>query len=163
MELQNEYFRSTVLRHPLYAMERFAMNALAMVGVPNDRLVRLCLENPPDLEGGSLQARLSWLWEVGPLSLFLVMGTLVSLGGLICLPWLLIQARLWDPYRRSILACLVTVVLYQWGISSLIQYQADRYRIPMIPFLAISLSLGLLQVRSRKKEPMKAASGLNGP
>jgi hypothetical protein len=79
------------------------------------------------------------------------MGMLVSLGGMVCLPWVLIRARRWDAFRRSILACLVTVVLYQWSISSLIQYQADRYRIPMIPLLAISLSLGVLQVTSRKK------------
>ncbi|MCI0657847.1 MAG: hypothetical protein L0170_12360 [Acidobacteria bacterium] len=151
MQLQTDYFRQVVRRHPFYALERYSLNALAMVGVPNDRLVRLCLENPPEFKGGSLLARLSWLREVGPLSLLLVMGMLVSLGGMVCLPWVLIHARLWDPFRRSILACLVTVVLYQWGISSLIQYQADRYRVPMIPLLAISLSLGVLQMTSREK------------
>jgi len=151
MQLQNDYFRRTLARHPFYALERFSLNALARVGVPNDRLVRLCMERPPDLAGGSLLARLSWLREVGPLSLLLVTGMVVSLGGIACLPWMTIRARTWDPFRRSVWACLVIVVLYQWGISSLIQYQADRYRIPMIPLLAISLTLGLLALAPRKK------------
>jgi|GEM_PF-2482328 len=150
MALQNDYFHRTVARHPFYALERVSLNALAMVGVPNDRLVRLCLENPPGLEGGSLPARLSWLREVGPLSLLLVMGMAVSLGGIACLPWLSMRARSWDPFRQSLWGCLVLVVLYQWGISSLIQYQADRYRIPMIPFLAISLALGIVDLARRK-------------
>jgi 4-amino-4-deoxy-L-arabinose transferase-like glycosyltransferase len=146
MELQGAYFQRTLARHPFYALERLALNALAMVGVPNDRLVRLCLEHPPNLVGGSLRGRLLWLKEVGPLSLLLVMGMAVSLGGIACLPLLLVRARAWSSFRRALLVCMVTVVLYQWAISSLIQYQADRYRIPMIPLLAISLSLGILQV-----------------
>jgi hypothetical protein len=81
MELQNTYFRETVARHPFFALERFSLNALAMVGVPNDRIVRLCLDAPPALSGGSVGTRLSWLKEVGPISLLLVMGMAVSLGG----------------------------------------------------------------------------------
>jgi 4-amino-4-deoxy-L-arabinose transferase-like glycosyltransferase len=143
MKLQNVYFHQTVARHPFFAMERLALNALAMVGVPNDRLVRLCLEHPPSLVGGSLRARLSWLKEVGPLSVLMVMGMAVSLGGIACLPLLLLRVRAWDSFRRAMLVGVVTVVLYQWAISSLIQYQADRYRIPMIPLLAVSLALGV--------------------
>jgi hypothetical protein len=148
LEQQNAYFRETVARHPFFALERFALNALAMVGVPNDRLARLCTENPPDLPGGSVTVRLSWLKEVGPISLLLVMGMAVSLGGIACLPLLLVR---WDSFPRSVLACLVTVVLYQWAISSLIQFQADRYRIPMIPLLAISLALGVFDTVPRKQ------------
>ena len=144
MELQNAYFREEVAKHPLLAMERFSLNALAMVGVPNDRIVRLCREDPPNFVGGSLGARLVWLKEVGPISVLLVMGMAVSLGGIACLPLLLARARSWDPFHRSFLACLVTLILYQWAISSLIQFQADRYRIPMIPLLAVSLALGVL-------------------
>ncbi|MCI0569021.1 MAG: phospholipid carrier-dependent glycosyltransferase [Acidobacteria bacterium] len=151
MELQNAYFRETVTRRPLFAMERFFLNALAMVGAPNDRITRLCLEDPPDLVGGSVRARLSWLRAVGPLSLLLLLGMVVSLGGIACLPLLLLRGRAWDPFRRSILACLVTVVLYHWGVSSIIQYQADRYRIPMIPLLAVSLALGVFDTVPRKK------------
>jgi len=151
MEQQNAYFRETVARHPFFALERFSLNALAMVGVPNDRLVRLCLENPPDLQGGSVTIRLSWLKAVGPISLLLVMGMAVSLGGIACLPLLLVRSGIWDPFPRSVLVCLVTVVLYQWAISSLIQFQADRYRIPMIPLLAISLALGVFDTVPRRQ------------
>jgi len=140
-----------VARHPFFALERFSLNALAMVGVPNDRLVRLCLENPPDLQGGSVTIRLSWLKAVGPISLLLVMGMAVSLGGIACLPLLLVRSGIWDPFPRSVLVCLVTVVLYQWAISSLIQFQADRYRIPMIPLLAISLALGVFDTVPRRQ------------
>src|SRR5262249_984096 len=81
----------------------------------------------------------------GVVSLFFVMGMVVSLGGIACLPLLLMDVRARNSYFQAMLICIVTVVLYQWGISSLIQYQADRYRIPIIPFLAISLALAILR------------------
>ena len=144
LELQHRYFRETLGRHPVLAARRVALNALVMAGAPNDRLTRLVMESPPDVPGGSISGRLSWLRRVGPLSALLVMGMVISLGGIVFLPVLALRARTWDASRKAMLAALITIALYQWGISSLIQYQADRYRIPMIPLLAISLVVGIL-------------------
>ena len=143
MEAQNAYFHQTLTRHPFFAVERLALNAVALVGVPNHSLALLCLEHPPKFAGGSLRARLIWLWEVGGLSLLLVMGMVVSLGGIACLPLLLVGVRARSSFRQAMLICVAAVVLYQWSISALIQYQADRYRIPMIPLLAISFALAI--------------------
>jgi 4-amino-4-deoxy-L-arabinose transferase-like glycosyltransferase len=144
MAMQNEYFRRVVRSHPFLVARQFLLNATLMVGVPNDRLAVLALEHPPELAGGSVTSRLAWLVATGPLSLLLVLGMMVSLGGLACTPLLLWRSRGWDPHRKSLALAVVAVALYQWGISSLIQYQADRYRIPMMPLLAVSLAVVIL-------------------
>jgi len=159
MEIQSAYFRRTVQSHPLLAARRFLLNAAVMVGVPNDRLVILTSEHPPPLMGGSIEARLAWLRRTGPFALLLVLGMAISLGGIVCLPWLVRRARSWDPHRQSLAFAAAGVVVYQWGIASLIQYQADRYRIPMMPLLAVALAVVVLGAASRKGRWAAAAAG----
>ena len=146
--VQNEFFRTTMARHPLLGIKRAALNAMLMAGVPDDLLVRLCLENPPPFMTGSIGARLSWMRHLGLISCVLLTGMVVSVGGISLLLVHGIRSPHLPPLKRGLLVCVICVILYHLAVSALVQYQADRFRAPIAPLLAISLVLGALGRRT---------------
>lgn len=140
MKIQEDTFRTLVRKHPWLTLARAGRNAVYLAGVPNDLLVRLCLEKPPELAGGSVLLRLRWMAAVGWLSVFLLLGMIVSVAGLISLP--LLAARRGAP-ERTLAALLVALALYHWLLSSAVELQGDRFRAPIVPILAVSLAAAL--------------------
>ena len=53
------------------------------------------------------------------------------------LPLLTVRARQWDPRRRALLVLLSILVVYHLAVAATIRHQAERYRVPLMPLLAI--------------------------
>ncbi len=143
LSLQSGFFRDTVAAHPLAAARLWTVNALLILGVPDNRLAAILLENPPVVPEGQIVARLLWVARLGPLAAQVVLGMAISLGGLASIPWILARWRLWDPRMRSALEFVLLAVLYHAALSSFVTQQAERYRVPVIPFLAMLFVCGL--------------------
>jgi len=142
MEIQDRYFYQTISAHPVTALERIVLNGFLMMGVPDAELSSLVLKRVPPFTGGKVTARLRWLASLGPLSGLLILGMLISLGGLATLPLLVNYARSGNRVEKGLMACLGALVLYHLVLSSFVGHQGERYRLPMIPLLAISLVAG---------------------
>ena len=99
--------------------------------------------------------------RLGILAPVLLLGMVISVGGILFLPAQLLRVPHLDPFRRALLVCVVSVILYHLAVSSHVQYQADRFRVPIIPLLAISLILGALGTKmdgKRSVDPGRTAS-----
>ncbi len=143
VKAREEYFRRVLLKHPVAALERLALGGAGILGVPDSRLPDLILREVPDFQGGSVRGRLTWLWRLGWLGGLLLLGMAVSTGGFLALPLLALRARVWPRDKQAFLALMVLLILYQLLISSFIMYQADRFRVPIVPLLAVALGSAL--------------------
>ena len=143
--IQEAYFLSTLRAHPVAAAKRALLNALFLIGVPDHQLSVLILEQVPPVIEGSVLARLRWMIEVGPLGLLIAAGMAVSLGGLAAIPVIALRARRWGFERKSLFVTMVFVVLYHIALSSLVGYQGERYRVPIIPLLAVLLAIACFE------------------
>ena len=153
MKIQGDYFRRVVSAHPLAAARQFVTNGVLLMGVPDSSLARVLLENPPTVPGGSVRKRILWVGDLGSLGLLITLGMATSLGGLAAIPWLLANWRRWDATTQRLLAFAVVTVVYHMVFSSFVGGQGERYRVPIIPFLALLFTSGLdLLVRGRKSE-----------
>jgi 4-amino-4-deoxy-L-arabinose transferase-like glycosyltransferase len=150
--IQERYFRRAVLSHPSGAALLLAGNGARMMGVPDSLLPDLLLDDPVPIEGGSIGARLAWLGRQGPLGVLLLMGMAVSLGGLAGALFLAWRARRWvDPGRR-VLLLTVLLVGYHVLLACFVGQQGERYRVPVIPLLALLLVSGIAAARRRSRE-----------
>ena len=114
-------------------------------------LSAIVLDAPSAIEGGrSLLGRLRWLREQGMLAGFLVLGVVVSLGGLALAPWLAWRSRRWGSPRKEMLVFLVVLVFYHVLIGCFVGHQSERYRVPVIPLLAILLVAGTFSLWPEK-------------
>ena len=147
VKAREDYFRGVLLKHPVIAMERLALTGTAILGVPDGRLPDLVLREVPDFQGGSVWGRVTWLWRLGWLGGLLVLGMIVSTGGFLALPVLALRARAWSSDKQALLALMVLLILYQLLLSSFVRYQADRFRVPIVPLLAVAFGSALLRDR----------------
>ncbi len=137
------YFRRTVAAHPWAAARQWLTNGVLLMGVPDSLLATILLEHPPSAPEGSVRGRISWLGELGLLTVPVTLGMMISLGGVAAIPWLLVHWNRWTPHMQKVLGFVVITVLYHWGISSFVGHQAERLRVPIIPFLALLLASGV--------------------
>jgi hypothetical protein len=129
--------------HPRAAVERWTLNALYLLGVPDSKLPAMVLPRVPAFTKGSAAARIRWLADLGWLGAWLALGMVVSVGGLLSIPVLAARARRWDRGRRALLALLAALALYQVAFSGFVWHQAERYRVPVIPLCAMMLCAAL--------------------
>ena len=157
---QRRYFHDTVVAHPGAALAQLASSGLLLMGVPDSRLARILLDSPPPVPEGTIAGRLLWMTRLGPFAPLLALGMLASVGGLAAIPWLLAGWRRYDPVTRGTLAFALAVVLYHWVLSSFVTGQGERYRVPLIPCLALLLSagVGLWRERTRAARPVQATN-----
>ncbi|HET8946553.1 MAG TPA: hypothetical protein VFQ07_06190 [Candidatus Polarisedimenticolia bacterium] len=162
MKRQASYFRETVTQHPVAALVEWAYTGLTMMGAPDSWLRAQLTGRPVEIEGhpaefeeGSIGSRLRWLLGTGPLLPLILLGMAVSLGGVLMLPVFAWSARTGSPPLRSFILIVTTVVVYHLVISSFVRYQAERYRVPIIPCLAIVLVVGALAlVTAARRRPV---------
>ncbi|HEV8198541.1 MAG TPA: hypothetical protein VGS03_00810 [Candidatus Polarisedimenticolia bacterium] len=143
MERQASYFRETLLRHPVAAFVEWAYTGVTMMASPDSWLQSQLTGRRIEFEEGGA-ARLKWLFSTGPLLPLILFGMAVSLGGVLLLPVFAWSGRTASPPIRSFTMLMVAVIVYHVVLSSFIRYQAERYRVPIIPCLAIVLVVGAL-------------------
>jgi hypothetical protein len=141
--LRTAYFRQTVTAHPVAAARQWLTNGLFLMGVPDSMLAAILLEHPPTVPEGSVRGRIGWLGELGPLAVPVTLGMMISLGGVAAIPWLLVRWSRWTPHVQRVIGFVVIAVLYHWAISSFVGHQGERYRVPVIPLLALLLASGV--------------------
>ncbi len=152
VKAREDYLRSVLLKHPVAAMERLALTGAGILGVPDSRLPDLVLREAPDFQGGSLWGRLKWLRQLGWLGGLLFFGMVVSTCGFLALPVVALRARGWPPTKQALLGLIALLILYQLLISSFVMYQTDRFRVPIVPLLAVTLASTLLGAGPEKRE-----------
>jgi hypothetical protein len=158
-EIRNRYFVRTIRTHPLAALHEWAVTALHLLGVPDSSLPILILgDRVPPFRKGTTGGRIDWLRRLGVQGVWLAMGMGISLGGFMAMPALWLRARRWDRGRKALLAIVVAAVLYQIAISAFIAHQAERYRVPVIPLLAVMLGVALLGAKGAAHEPVGSES-----
>jgi 4-amino-4-deoxy-L-arabinose transferase-like glycosyltransferase len=143
VRIRHAYFRSTLLHHPLAALGRLAMTGVGILGVPDGRLAAMILPVVPELEGGSVMGRMRRIVRMGWLGGLLLLGMLVSVAGFLSIPLLGMRSRRWSRDKQVLLLLLVLLVFYQLLISSFIMFQGERFRVPVIPLLAVLLGCAL--------------------
>jgi len=143
MDRQASYFRETLLKHPVAAFVEWAYTGATMMAAPDTWLHSQLTGHRIEFEAGGA-ARLRWLLGTGPLLPLILFGMAVSLGGALLLPVFAWSALEDAPPLRWFRILLATVIVYHVILSSFIRYQAERYRVPIIPFLAIVLAVGAL-------------------
>ena len=149
--VQTGYFRDTVVAHPRAAAQQLVTTSLLLMGVPDSSLAAILLEHPPAVPAGSVRNRILWVAELGPLAPFVALGVVISLGGLVAIPGLLASWRRWESMTRKVLAFVVLTVIYHWAFASFVLSQGERYRVPIIPFLALLLTSGLGLLMRRRE------------
>lgn len=137
--IQYEYARGAILANPGAAARELVRNAVFSIGVPDAELPALVLRDPPIIVGGSIRARLDWLFTLGALGAYLCLGVGLSLSAWALLPWL--ARRMWPDGRlRAVFALLAILMLYHTALGATMSGQAARYRVPLIPLLGIVVS-----------------------
>jgi 4-amino-4-deoxy-L-arabinose transferase-like glycosyltransferase len=144
MQARHDYFVSVVTKHPAAALARLSLTAAQGLGVPDGRLPDLLLTEVPGFQGGSVPDRLRWLLRLRWLGAHLLLGMVVSVGGVLALPPLMLRARTWPRAKQALLGLVILPIPYMLLLSALTMFQSGRYRVPVIPLLAITLSCALL-------------------
>jgi 4-amino-4-deoxy-L-arabinose transferase-like glycosyltransferase len=139
VRLRHAYFRRTLLHHPLAALQRLTMTGIGILGVPDGRLAAMILPAVPEHEGGSILGRVRRIGRMGWLGGLLLLGMLVSVAGFLSIPLLGLRSRKWPRDQQVLLLLLVLLVFYQLLIASFIMFQGERFRVPVIPLLAVLL------------------------
>jgi 4-amino-4-deoxy-L-arabinose transferase-like glycosyltransferase len=152
VKAREDYLRGVLLKHPVAAMERLALTGVGILGVPDSRLPDMVLREVPSFQGGSLHGRLKWLQRLGWLGGLLAFGMLVSTGGFMALPVLAVRARAWPPTKQALMGLIMLLIFYQLLISSFVMYQTDRFRVPIVPLLAVTLASTLLGAGPEERE-----------
>ena len=137
------YFRTTLAAHPGVAARQWLTNGIFLIGVPDSMLAAVLLEHPPRALEGSVRGRIGWLGELGLLAVPVTLGMMISLGGVAAIPWLLARWSRWTPHMQKVMGFVVIAVLYHWAISSFVGHQAERYRVPILPFLVLLFASGV--------------------
>ena len=148
MKARHDYFVSVVTRYPAAALARLALTAAQGLGVPDSRLPDLLLRDVPGFQGGSVPDRLRWLLRLRWLGAHLLLGMAVSVGGVVALPPLVLRARAWPREKQALLGLVALLIPYLLVLSAVTMYQSGRYRVPVIPLLAVTLSCALLGRRA---------------
>jgi 4-amino-4-deoxy-L-arabinose transferase-like glycosyltransferase len=143
MDRQASYFREMLLKHPVAAFVEWAYTGMTMMVSPDSWLQAQLSGSRIEFEEGGA-ARLRWLLGTGWLLPLILFGMGVSIGGVLLLPVFAWSARTASPPLRWFTILMVTVIVYHVILSSFIRYQAERYRVPIIPCLAIVLAVGAL-------------------
>jgi hypothetical protein len=141
--LRTAYFRKTVAAHPGAAARQWLTNGILLMGVPDSQLAAILLEHPPRVPEVGVRGRIWWLGELGLLAVPVTLGMMISLGGVVAIPWLLVHWSRWTPHMQKVISFVLIAVMYHWAISSFVGHQGERYRVPIIPFLTLLLVSGL--------------------
>jgi 4-amino-4-deoxy-L-arabinose transferase-like glycosyltransferase len=142
MHRQEDYFRATLTAHPVAAVEEWAYTGVTIIGSPDSWLQAQLTGHLVKTDEGSVLSRLRWLVRTGPLLPVILLGMIISLGGLALLPVFVWQSRTWPSPRRSFALLMATLVVYHLVLASFVRWQAERYRVPIMPCLAIVLLVG---------------------
>ncbi len=65
----------------------------------------------------------------------------ISVAGVIFLPIIALSRYPFQKPRRDLLFLIMLLTYYHLGVSSFVLYQAERYRVPIMPLLAIGVSV----------------------
>lgn len=149
---RSRYFLKTATGHPAAMLRLLAANGVRLLGVPDSKLPQILMSSAPTYEGGSIRERLEWLGRLGILGGLLAIGMIVSVGGAVSIPLLAARARTWRAERRWLLALLSATALLHVMFSSTVMWQAERYRVPVIPLLCVLFCAAVFGVR-REVEP----------
>jgi hypothetical protein len=149
---RSRYFLKTATGHPVAMVRLLVANGLRLLGVPDSKLPQILMSAAPTYEGGSIRERLEWLRRLGILGVLLAVGMIVSVGGVASMTVLAVRARTWPAERKWLLALLSATALLHVMFSSTVMWQAERYRVPVIPLLCALLCAAVLGVR-REIEP----------
>ena len=141
--LRTGYFREAIASHPWAAAREWVINGIFLMGVPDSLLAAILLEHPPAVPEGNVRDRIRWVGDLGAVAAPVVLGMVISLGGLAAIPWLLMHWRRWNPDTQKVMGFVLVAVIYHWAFSSFVGHQGERYRVPMIPFLALLLTSGV--------------------
>jgi 4-amino-4-deoxy-L-arabinose transferase-like glycosyltransferase len=148
---RSRYFLRTVAGHPVATVRLLATSGVLLLGVPDSKLPQILMSSAPSYAGGSILERLEWLRRLGILGPLLALGMVVSVGGVLAVPLLAVRARAWEVDRRWLLALLVAVVFFHVMFSSTIMWQAERYRVPVIPLLCVLFCVAAFGVRREEQ------------
>jgi hypothetical protein len=154
MKDRDEYFLRVMEGHPLLAAERGALTGLGILGVPDDRLPNLLLQEAPQSPERGVIGRLKWLAGLGGIGALLVFGMSVCIAGFLALPILALRCRTWERSRQALLALVAVLVLYHLLVGSTTMYQGDRFRVPIVPLLAVAVSCVLAGRAPRNGEAL---------
>lgn len=150
---RSRYFLKTVTSHPVVTFRMLATSTALLLGVPDSRLPLILMSPAPAYEGGSIRGRLVWLRQLGTLGLLLVLGMVVSLGGVLAVPVLAMRARTWHADRRWLLVLLVAATFFHMIMSSTVIWTAERYRVPVMPLLCVMFSVAVFGDRRTGGNP----------
>jgi 4-amino-4-deoxy-L-arabinose transferase-like glycosyltransferase len=142
MKAEKRYFRDTVLRYPVASAGLVLRNAFFLTGVPDYLLPELLSLPVPSFRHLGVSSRIRWLRGLGLFAPILLLGMGVSLVGFAMVPILTLRLRSWEEERRGLLIFLLVILIYHLVLSSFIGGQGARYRVPMMPILAINFALG---------------------
>jgi 4-amino-4-deoxy-L-arabinose transferase-like glycosyltransferase len=142
MKAEKRYFRQTILRYPGVSTRLVLRNGFFLAGVPDYLLPELLSLPVPSFRHLGVSSRIRWLRRLGLVAPILLLEMGVSLIGLVLVPILFVRLRSWDEERRRLLIFLLVIVIYHLVLSSFIGGQGARYRVPMMPILAINVALG---------------------
>ena len=164
MARQEEYFRETLKAHPVAAFQEWLFTGATIVGAPNSLLQAQLTGQPVSFGDGSVATRLRWLAGTGPLLPVILLGLVLSVGGVACLPIVAWQSRAWPPPRRSFAILVIAVIAFHLVVSAFVRWQSDRYRAPIEPFLATLLLVGTygLAIAARRRA-LAGARALGAP
>jgi 4-amino-4-deoxy-L-arabinose transferase-like glycosyltransferase len=156
LRVQDDYFTRTLRGHPLAAARVLLRQGLLMLGVPDALLVQIAFSDPPDIPQGSVPERIRWALSLGPLGLLLLGGGALALAGFLALLAVPGVLRGSGPERGPLLLLLALLAAYHVALSSFVPFQAERYRVPMIPILAILLIVAVCETVRRRRFPLPA-------
>jgi hypothetical protein len=134
---QKSYFADVMRTHPVETLKELLYSGTVMIGVPDSHLHTMISGDRIQFEEGTVRGRLQWLRTLGAILPLVLMGMLVSIGGVVLIPLFLWRVHQSGPAARGRAALMVIFVAYHLALAAFVRYQGERYRVPVIPLLTI--------------------------
>ncbi len=142
MARQEAFFRDTLQAHPSETAKEVLYTGAMLIGVPDSYLHDQVTGHPIPFMEGSVVGRLRWIRSQGSLIPLILLGMALSVGGVVLLPFFAWRATRFTLAPQACAAFIVIMIVYHLVLSSFVRYQGERYRVPILPLLVLTLVLG---------------------
>jgi len=156
MAIQEKYFTDVIKSHPAEAAKEVLYTGVKLVGVPDNLLSVVVRGHRTPFEEGTVSGRLRWLLTQGWLLPVILLGMALSVGGVLSIPlfaFRIFRARQWKPVAWGFGVFVIVIITYHLALASFVRHAGARYRLPVLPLLALTLVVGTLGVGRTRVEP----------